>query len=495
MGSSEVPTLIGGRMFTTYYGWRRRHRRVGVVAAAAVLAMSPLVLVASGGAAVTANTSTIVYAVHPIAVQATSSPSAGFIPSQCIAQAGLACYDPQILHTAYQIPWTINGQLAGSGEQIAIIDAYGSPTVASDLATFDAEFGLPPATLHVYYPSGQPTYNPLQHAGETGWAEETSLDVQTAHALAPGATINLIVAASPNGNDLNVAENYAVTNHLGNVMSMSFGAPEAAIAGGGNNLQLQQANTIFQQATIQENMSVFASSGDSGATNGYTTANALFPASDPFVTAAGGTDLFVKADTTTGAKGKPSSSGSTNGTYVSEYAWNDANANTCPFGCDYGPFGATGGAPSSVFAAPSYQQSVTGSSMRTTSDVSFNASVYTATMIYLGFLGGANNGFYFFGGTSESSPSWAAITADLAQARGGGSLGAMNPILYKLAANPRAYAADFHDVTVGTNNFPAGSPGFPAGTGYDLPTGLGTPIVTGLIHSLAPHATYSLTQP
>ena len=463
------------------------------MAAAGVLAMSPLVLGASSGAAASANTSAIVYAVHPIAVQATSSTSvAGLTPSQCIAQTGLACYDPQIFHTAYQIPWTINGSLAGTGEQIAIIDAYGSPTVVSDLGTFDAAFGLPPANLHVYYPSGQPAFNP-QSANETGWAEETSLDVQTAHALAPGATINLIVAASAGGNDLNVAENYAVTNHLGNVMSMSFGAPEAAIAGGGNNLQLQQANAIFQQATAQ-GVSVFASSGDSGASNGYATANALFPASDPYVTAAGGTDLFVKADTATSSKGKGSSTGSTNGTYVSEYAWNDANPSTCPFGCDYGPFGATGGAPSSVFAASSYQ-SGTGYPMRTTSDVSFNASVYTATMIYLGFLGGSNNGFYFFGGTSESSPSWAAITADLDQAAGG-PLGAMNPRLYQLAAKPKTYAADFHDVTVGTNNFPSTtSAGFAAGTGYDLPTGLGTPIVTGLINSLAPRASYTLSQP
>ena len=464
------------------------------MAAAGVLAMSPLVLGASSGAAASANTSAIVYAVHPIAVQATSSTSvAGLTPSQCIAQTGLACYDPQIFHTAYQIPWTINGSLAGTGEQIAIIDAYGSPTVASDLATFDAAFGLPPANLHVYYPSGQPAFNP-QSANETGWAEETSLDVQTAHALAPAATINLIVAASAGGNDLNVAENYAVTNHLGNVMSMSFGAPEAAIAGGGNNLQLQQADAIFQQATAQ-GMSVFASSGDSGASNGYATANALFPASDPHVTATGGTDLFVKADSASSAKGKSSSGSSTNGTYVSEYAWNDANSSTCPFGCTDGVFGATGGAPSSVFTTPSYQSSVNGMSMRTTSDVSFNASVYTATLIYLGFLGGANNGFYFFGGTSEASPSWAAITADLDQAAGT-SLGAMNPTLYSLASKPKVYAADFHDVSVGTNNFPStDSAGYSAGTGYDLPTGLGTPIVTGLMHSLAPSASYSLTQP
>lgn len=126
--------------------------------------------------------------------------------------------------------------------------------------------------------------------------------------------------------------------------------------------------------------------------------------------------------------------------------------------------------------------------------MSFNASVYTATMIYLGFLG-PNSGFYFFGGTSEASPSWAAITADLDQAHGS-DLGAMNPVLYGLASNPSTYAQDFHDVTVGSNNFPATAPGFNARAGWDSPTGLGTPIVSGLISSLgAPGTTTGDTPP
>jgi subtilase family serine protease len=443
------------------------------------------------GSAATGNTSAIVYTVHPLAVQASSSLAAsGFAPGACIATAGLACYGPQIFHTAYQVPWTVNGQLAGTGEKVAIIDAYGSPTIAQDLATYDSEFGLPAANLHIYYPNGKVTFNPTAQNGlEIGWAEETSLDVETVHDLAPGAQINLIVASSPDGNDLNVAEQFAVNNNLGNVMTMSFGASEAAIAGRGNNLQRQQADAIYRQAASQ-GISVFASSGDSGATNGSSFANALFPASDPYVTAAGGTDLFVAADNNPTA-----TSTSTNGTYSGETVWNDSDPATCPFGCEDGVFGATGGAPSSVFSAPSYQSAVSGMSMRTTSDVAFNASVYTATMIYLGFLGGSNNGFYFFGGTSEASPSWAAITADLDQATGSG-LGQLNPTLYALAANPTTYAQDFHDVTVGNNELPYPSaPGYSAKTGYDLPTGLGTPIVSGLMHSLAPNATLSFRQP
>ena len=460
--------------------------------AASAMALSMVVFGSpAANAAPSANASNILYSVHPIAIEASRSlVASGFVPGECIAAVGLACYGPQTFHTAYQVPWTINNQLAGTGTQVAIVDAYGSPTVAQDLAAYDAEFGLPAADLHVYYPNGQVTFDPNAQRGlEVGWAEETSLDVQTVHALAPGARINLIVASSPYGNDLNVAERFAVSNHLGDVMTMSFGSPEVAIKGGGNNLQLQQADAIYRQASAQ-GMSVFASSGDSGASNGASVANASFPSSDPFVTAAGGTDLFVAAD----SNPTPTST-STDGTYAGETAWNDSDPTTCPFGCQYGTFGATGGAPSSVFAAPSYQANVTGQTMRETSDVSFNASVYTATMIYLGFLGGTNNGFYFFGGTSEASPSWAAIAADLDQAKGS-DLGLLNPALYGLVAHATSYAQDFHDVTVGNNQLPFPSaPGYPSGSGYDLPTGLGTPIVTGLLNSLAPGATFSLSQP
>ncbi|MDA8197674.1 MAG: S53 family peptidase [Actinomycetota bacterium] len=439
---------------------------------------------ASSATATTAPNSTpIVYQVNPIAIQAKASLSVnGFDPAACIAAVGLACYGPSQFHAAYNVPWTINGQLAGTGEQVAIVDAYGSPTLASDLATYDAEFGLPPANLHVYYPDGKPAYNPRQHAGETGWAEETSLDVQTVHDLAPGATINLIVASSPNGNDLNVAERYAVDNHLGDVMSMSFGSPEAAIKGGGNNLQVAQADAIYKEAAAA-GISVFASSGDSGASAGYATANASFPASDPNVTSTGGTDLFLNSS----------------GGYGSEYTWNDSDPTTCPFGCQDGVFGATGGAPSSIFSAAPYQSAVSSMSARTTSDVSFNASVYTASMIYLGFLGAGQNSFYFFGGTSEASPAWAAIAADLDQAvvQGGGhTLGQLNSTLYGLASNPTSYASDFHNITVGNDQLPyPTAPGYSAGSGYNLPTGLGTPIVSGLLHSLAPTASLGFTQP
>jgi subtilase family serine protease len=426
----------------------------------AVLAVASLLSVAGAGTAVQAaggNTSSIIYTVNPPSAFAFAQAPAAFpTPSQCVAALGIACYTPELIRQAYNVP----SKLTGAGQTIVIVDAFGSPTIRQDLATFDAAFGLPDPTLNIIYPGGKPA---AFHANQIGWAEETSLDVEWAHAIAPAATIDLVVAASNYGNVLNNAERYAVDNHLGNVMSMSFGSPEAAIAGGGNNLQLLQADQIYRAAAAA-GMSVFASAGDNGATNGYPEPNALFPASDPYVTSVGGTDLFM----------------SDQGAYQGETVWNDSDPSLCPFGCTAGVFGATGGAPSAVFTAPAYQSGLTGQTMRSTADVAYNASVYTAVLVYLGFMG-SQSGFYFFGGTSEGAPQWAAIAA-LADQAAGHPLGLLNPLLYQIAQNPAQYAADFHDITVGQNGL--GGTGYSAAVGYDMPTGLGSPDVAHLIQTL-----------
>jgi subtilase family serine protease len=438
--------------------FKSRYGVVGAVMGAAALAVS--MGAPSAGAAAT-SPATIVYQVQPILKMAFPAsgklPGAFPTPSQCVASAGLACYTPQLLRSAYDIP----AADTGAGQTVVLIDAYGSPTIRQDLATYSAEFGLPAANLNIFYPLGQPTYNPAQHHNETSWAEETSLDVEQVHGLAPDATIDLVVAPNNSGNVLNNAEKFAVDNHLGNVMSMSFGSPEQIIKGNASNrIQQAQAHAIYAQATA-EGMSVFASAGDSGASAGTSVAESSYPASDPLVTSVGGTNLFM----------------SDSGAYQSESVWDDQTG--CPFGCTAGIFGATGGAPSTLFPTPAYQSGITGYSTRTVSDVSFNASVYTATMIYLS-IPGIPSGFYFFGGTSEGSPSWAAITA-IADAVIGQPLGTLNPLLYKIYGTS-AYASDFHDVTVGNNAL--NGPGFSAGPGYDIPTGLGTPDVANLITSL-----------
>jgi subtilase family serine protease len=239
---------------------------------------------------------------------------------------------------------------------------------------------------------------------------------------------------------------YAVENHLGNVISLGWGAPEAAIRGKGSNTQLMQAHENFLAAKAA-GITVFAAAGDSGASNfpPYTTLNPWYPASDPLVTSVGGTNLFMDA-----------------GNYQREDVWNDSDPALCPFGCTAGVFGATGGAPSLVFPAPSFQNT-----KRSTSDVSYNASVYTAVLVYFGFMPPGQNGFYFFGGTSEGTPSWAAITA-LADQAAGHPLGYLNPTLYSLPSG------SFHDITVGQNGF-EGTPGFQPDRDTTIPQDVALP--------------------
>jgi subtilase family serine protease len=425
----------------------------------AVSALS-LTLSLSGPAA--AGSGDIVYTANPPHKQMMATPRgapAAFpTPSQCVAAFGLACYTPALMRAAYNIPAGYDG----AGQTIVIVDAYGSPTVQNDLNTFSAAFGLPPADFQVIYPMGKPTFNPNQHHDETNWAFETSLDVQWAHAIAPKAKIILVIAPNNGGNALNNAVGYAVSHHLGQVMSLSFGSDEAAIAGRGNNLQMIQAHKNFQLAAAA-GMTVFASSGDGGASDGHPAANASYPASDPLVTAVGGTDLFM---TDAGA-------------YVGEVVWNDGD--DCLFGCTSGPFGATGGAISQIFAAPSYQAALSGQTQRSTADVGYNSGVYTSVLVYVSFLPPDQAGFYFTGGTSAGAPQWAAITA-LANQALGHPVGFFNPTLYAIGANPAKYAAAFQDVTLGDNAF--NGPGFSAKTGYDFPTGLGSPNVANLISVL-----------
>ena len=434
-------------------------RRFFGAAAAAVMSGALAVVGLTAPVAEAAPATDIVYTVRPISIQYSHGTPAAFpTPSQCMEQYGLMCYTPAEIRKAYNIPegWT------GAGRSIAIVDAYGSPTIEQDLATFNEAFGLPAADLHIYYPNGRPASLTAHKGQPLAWAGEATLDVEWAHAIAPAARINLIVAPNNYGNAMNVAVRYAVDNNLGDVLSMSYGAPESAIAGQGNNLQLKQSHDNFAAATAK-GVSLFASAGDFGATDGGKVISAGYPASDPLVTSIGGTNLYTQDD----------------GSYVHETTWGDQA--DCPLGCKYGPIGATGGAPSVVFPAPSYQQGVTGNPMRTVSDVSYNASVYTAVLVYASFdptPGSA--GFYFYGGTSSGAPQWAAITA-LADQQAGKRLGALNPMLYSLARTSASDGA-LHDVTEGSNAWDG--PGFPAGVGYDLPTGLGSPDVARLVGAL-----------
>ncbi len=386
----------------------------------------------------------------------------------------LYCYTPPYIWTAYNYLPLYQAGIFGTGQTIVIVDAYGSPTIAADLKGFDQTFGLPDPQFEVVCPQGCPTFN-LRNApqAEVNWTFETSLDVEWAHAVAPGAKIVLVVAATPHGDAINLAVQYAVSHYPGSILSQSFGASEAAFRG--DNSQFHQAHQNYA-AAVAQNMTVLASTGDFGATNGrFPVTNASFPASDPLATAVGGTqgNPLGGLVTLSGSCTPPQPTACTPTGYGAEAAWNEAWAQA-----------AGGGALSVLFPPPAYQSSL-GFSGRAVPDISYNAAIDGGVLVRYSALG--STAFYVVGGTSAGSPQWAGIFALVNQMRaanGKGPFGPANSALYSLAQSA-AHAADFHDVAVGNNVLANSAGGFSAATGYDLATGWGSPDVTRLAQDLA----------
>jgi subtilase family serine protease len=303
----------------------------------------------------------------------------------------------------------------------------------------------------------------------TGWAEEITLDVLWSHAIAPGANITLVLAKSNNDADLLSALQYAVNNNLGDVISQSFGENESCED---PNLLAQQ-HQVFAEATAK-NITIFASAGDNGAgqasCDGSTLVQAAStPASDPLVTAVGGTELHAAPYCLTVLGCDPTTNPAA-GTYQGEIVWNEAG------------IGATGGGFSVIYSEPSYQQgTIHGGKQRGEPDVSYNSAVLHGVLTYLDIPGLAV-GFYLFGGTSAGSPQWSAITA-IADQNAGRDLGFINRALYHIGQAQRRYSADLFDVISGNNSF-GGVTGFNAGPGWDATTGLGSPSANNLVGDL-----------
>jgi len=380
---------------------------------------------------------------------------------------GLPCYGPDAIRKAYGLDSIIASGTDGTGQTIVIIDAYGSPTLAADLATFDSVFGLPapPSLQQIRMPGSTPF--DFTSNNQLGWAEETSLDVQWAHAIAPGANIILVAAATNNDDDMLAAQEYAINQQLGSIISESFGESELALMQLGNVGQaIFDANEKSYKKAVAKQISVLVSSGDDGSAgfdvNGVEQAVpvANYPASSPNVTTVGGTNLFF------GANGKANP----NGAYLGELVWNDG-------------FGAGGGGVSLQFSVPDYQEGVKQLNPTSTGrgypDVAYNAGVFGGVIVRLGFLGGAS-GFYLFGGTSASAPQWAGITA-LVNQRSKHPAGFLNKSLYKLGKLGQLQPL-MHDITQGDNSLD-GVPGYPAAAGWDFATGWGTPSA-GMVDAL-----------
>src|SRR5262249_41687844 len=300
-----------------------------------------------------------------------------------------------------------------------------------------------------------------------------------AHAAAPGANIVLAVAPSNNDTDILNTTKYVVDHNIGDVISQSFGEAEACM----DPTLLDQQHAVFA-AAVRKGITLFASSGDSGASQPSCDPNstdALFaartPASDPNVTGVGGTTLT--ADTTTGA-------------YQSETAWTE------PFGCNPPAVAATdvncsGGGFSKVFARPDFQKHATKNRARGVPDVAYNAGVSGAVLVTSATINeglglppdGPNGPFTFFivGGTSAGTPQWAGLAAigdQIAHHR----LGAINDTLYDIGHNKNRYAQTMHDMTIGNNDVAEIGGGFDTAKNWDPVTGLGTPKASTLLPML-----------
>lgn len=318
---------------------------------------------------------------------------------------------------------TISGN--GTGQTIAIVDAFDDPQMvnsnasnfsSSDLHQFDVQFGLPdPPSFQKLEPGGTPTQN-------SGWIGEIALDVEWAHAIAPGANIDLVEALDNSNTNLNNAVKYA-RNLVGvSTVSMSFGGSEFSTEA--------NSDSIYTTPSGHTGITFIASTGDSGPP-------AQYAAASPNVLAVGGTSLSTDLQ----------------GNYITESAWADG-----------------GGGVSAYEPLPSYQAGVAGTNThRMTPDVSFDADPNTGVPIYDSYNNGTAAPWSQVGGTSLSAPCWAGLIAIFDQGRVAAGLGTLDgrsqtlPMLYSMPSDA------FHDVTTGND-------GNPATVGYDLATGLGTPV-------------------
>ena len=464
--------------------------RNALSAFAAVLTMS--LVPALGGAATAGSSTSPFLKLGPKAVPAAApGPNYGLFTCQIVGLSpGTTCYDPYQMRHAYSIDTLIGAGFDGGGKTVVIIDAYQSPNIAQELSTYDTFYALPglnglgnptdpslgsftqvaPDGLTPFV-SGDPTM--------TSWAEEISLDVLWAHAIAPGANITLVLAKSSSDADILSATEYAVEHDLGDVISQSFGENESCMD---PDLVARQ-HEVFAEAT-RKGITIFASSGDDGAAQG--TCDGLSwvravssPANDPLVTAVGGTELDAARYCLT-SQGCDPTLNPDPGTHLGEVAWNE-----------FGGSAATGGGFSLVYDEPSYQQgTIHGGKRRGVPDVSYNAAVEHGVLTYLN-IPGLPPGMYLFGGTSAGTPQWAAILS-IADQKAGYGLGFINRALYHIGQARQHYSASFFDVTSGNNsvveldasNNPVSVQGFEAGVGWDPTTGLGSPSAEQLVDYL-----------
>jgi subtilase family serine protease len=414
--------------------------------------------------------------VQPGVLHAAKSAKQPPTTAECESAFEVACYEPGQIEQAYNLPALYAKGITGKGATIVIVDSFGSPTITSDLAVFDNTFGLPaPPSFKILQPAGKvPPFN-NNNSDMVGWAGETTLDVEYAHTIAPGA--NIVLVETPVSETEGVtgfpqivkAEEYVINHHIGDVISQSFSATEQTFP---SKQTIEALRGAYLDA-YAHHVTVLAASGDSGAADVgldeqtyYTFPVTSWPDSDPLVTGVGGTQLHLDA----------------NGNHTSpDSAWNDTYSvptNQFIFG-DNGPNPlASGGGKSIYFSRPSYQngvKKVVGSS-RGVPDISMSGACNGAVDVYESFPGIAGT-WDPTCGTSEATPEFAGIVA-LAASFAHHPLGLINPALYLMSA---LKAPGLVPVTSGNNTVTFSQngqtytvQGFSAQAGYSLVDGVGT---------------------
>ena len=414
-----------------------------------------------------------------VLLKRTSAPTT----AECEAEFGIACYTPNQVETAYNMKALYAQGDEGQGETIVIVDSFGSPTIEKDLKKFDKAFHLAaPPSFQVIQPAGAVKPFEPGNVEMSGWAGETTIDVEWAHTMAPQASILLVETPEEETEGVQgfpqivEAENYVIDHKLGQVISQSFSATEQSFPGAASIMSLRSAN----ENAAANGVTMLDAAGDEGVAGAnvndeyFRHKTVSWPASDPLVTGIGGTQLHLNEE---GQRTSP------------DTVWDELLGNVVVSGA---------GGKSKVFTRPEYQELINTHSgaARAVPDISMTAAVNGGIVIYSSYPttveGEPEPGtFSVWGGTSVATPVFSGVVA-IADQIAGHPLGPINPRMYQL--QKEGANNGIVDVTSGNNTFVVfdeeGAPvltikGYEAKPGYDLASGLGTVDGFSFAHALA----------
>ncbi|MFZ1156296.1 MAG: S53 family peptidase [Candidatus Sulfotelmatobacter sp.] len=350
---------------------------------------------------------------------------------QSATSAGCA-YTPPVIQTAYNLTGLYNEGYTGAGQTIAIIDWCGSPTILSDANAFSAQFGLPALTSSNFniYNIPSPTFCEAPDA-------EINIDVEWAHAVAPGASINLIVPPDNSFQNIDESEYLTIYDGLGTVISGSYGAPEAFVS----TAELETGSLLSELAAVYGISADFATGDDGDFSAFYGETTVSYPADSPWSTAVGGVSLALNADNSIAWQAGW-------GNNITELASEGYVIDPVYYGV-FGFYGGAGGGPSTCvtvdvnynclagFPKPAFQKSLPGK-QRLLPDISWVADPYTGVAILISNPGQVPEQVWqVYGGTSVATPMFSALWAianQESEANGGSALGQAAAHVYSLPA-------------------------------------------------------------